>query len=187
MANTSPENIDVFLSNAKDPDAFSELIRLSYGEIRRIATHLFRRERPDQTLQPTALTHELYLRLRESGPGRYENRAQFFFIVTREMRRILIERMRYRTAQKRGGDAQRVPLDKVQAGYCEPDHLAIDQAVSRLSAIDARMGQIVDLHFYGGFTCEEIAELLHMGESTVRKEWSIAKAWLQAALGEPAR
>jgi RNA polymerase sigma factor (TIGR02999 family) len=101
------------------------------------------------------------------------------------MRRILIEHARRHSAKKRGSGVRQVPLDEVQSGYVQPDHLAIDQVLTQLSVIDPRMGQIVTLHFYGGFTCSEIAELLHMGESTVRREWSIAKAWLQTALGAP--
>jgi RNA polymerase sigma factor (TIGR02999 family) len=185
MARSSPESITRLLSDVSKPEAFSELIRLSYDEIRRIATHLFRRERMDHTLQPTALTHELFVRLKETGPDHYENKAQFFFIVTQQMRQILIDHARRHGAKKRGSGALKVPLEDAPAGCLQPDHLAIDQALARLNAIDPRMGQIVDLHFYGGFTCQEIAQLLHMGESTVRREWSIAKAWLQTALGEP--
>ena len=159
------------------------LILRHYQELRRVAAHIFYDERPEHTLQPTALVHEAFVRLSEGGPKRYLSRAHFFGVVSRAMRQILIEHARKHTAQKRGGAWQRVSLDEADlVGFDSLTLIELDAALVRLQEFDPRLGRIADLRLFAGLSTVETAILLRRGESTVRRDWGIAKAWLKREL-----
>jgi len=163
------------------------MLPLVYAELRRLAAGYMRRERPDHTLQPTALVHEAYMRLIDQKRVDWRNRAQFVGMAAVMMRRILVNHARDRVAGKRGGQQQRVPLTvAVEAGpgaAPELDLLSLHDAVDRLTELDARKGRIVELKFFGGLTMGEISEVLEISVATVEREWSFSRAWLQNALG----
>ena len=160
------------------------LLPIVYQELRRLAASYLRRERPGQTLQPTALVHEAYLRLMKDKPGRWQNRAHFCAIAAHSMRQILIERARARGAQKRGGVRQRVTLDDalVAGGERSIDLLALDQALDRLAAVDPDHARLVELRFFGGLTVDETAEAMDISPATVKRHWTIVCAWLAREL-----
>lgn len=161
-----------------------ELLPVVYDELRRLAAAYLRRERPGQTLQPTALVHEAYLRLRKDRPERWQNRAHFCAIAAHSMRQILIERARARHALKRGGVQPRVTLDEalVAGGELSVDLLALDHALDQLAALDATQARIVELRYFGGLTIEETAAALDSSPATVKRHWTVARAWLARAL-----
>src|SRR5512142_2451724 len=165
-------------------DPMDALVSDAYAELRRIAGAYMRHERPGQTLQPTALVHEAYLRLARQHP-RFENRAHFCAIAARAMREILVERARARHAGKRGGGALRVTFDE-GLGAPAPDSgvdlEAVDEALTRLAAIDPRQARIVELRFFGGLNVEETAAALEISAATVKRDWSVARAWLAREL-----
>ena len=154
-----------------------------YGELRRQAARFLRQERPGHTLQATALVHEAFLKLVDQHAS-WQNRAQFFGIAAQLMRRILVDHARGHGAAKRGGGAARVELDEamVAAVALDVDLLALDEALTRLAAIDERQARIVEMKFFGGLTLDETAEVLHISAATVSREWTIARAWLFLAL-----
>jgi RNA polymerase sigma factor (TIGR02999 family) len=160
------------------------LLPIVYQELRRLAASYLRRERPGQTLQPTALVHEAYLRLLKDKPDRWQNRAHFCAIAAHSMRQILIERARARGALKRGGAMPRITLDEglVPAGESTVDLVALDQALERLGALDPEQARLVELRFFGGLTIEETAEAMHMSPATVKRHWTVARAWLAREL-----
>jgi RNA polymerase sigma factor (TIGR02999 family) len=159
-----------------------------YEELRRLAARHMRRERSSHTLQPTALVHELYLRLAAEAPLQWQNRAHFFGIAATSMRRILVEHARRRSARKRGGAGRgaeppavlaAVPLpDDLAAGQEELDVLALDEALTDLAQTDPERSRIVELRFFGGLTVEETAEVLGVSEATIARRWRLARAWL---------
>jgi RNA polymerase sigma factor (TIGR02999 family) len=157
---------------------------LVYNELRRIARHYLSRERPDHTLQPTALVHEAYLRLADQTDLSWQSRAHFFSIAAAAMRRILVEHSRRRNAVKRGGSVHRITLDDAVdlAGERTLDIVALDAALSALSRIDPQKGRMVELRFFGGLTIDEIAEVLSLSAATVERGWHIARLWLQREL-----
>jgi RNA polymerase sigma-70 factor (ECF subfamily) len=165
----------------------------AYQELRRLAAAYLRRERPGQTLQPTALVHEAYLRLAKDKPGRWQNRAHFCAIAANAMRQILVERARARGAIKRGGGQPRVTLIEgiepgAQAAKPAPvDLLALDQALTRLAALDDQQARVVELRYFGGLSVEETAEALGISPATVKRDWSVARAFLAQQLGPDAR
>jgi RNA polymerase sigma factor (TIGR02999 family) len=164
-----------------DPGALEKLMPLVYVECKRIAGQQLGREHRDHTLDPTALVHELYLRLIDQRHANWENRAQFFGIAAQIMRRILVDYARARRAGKRGGSAVFVPLDAAADTPDESqiaDVLAIDEALDRLTAYDAEQVRIVELRFFGGLTVEETARVVGRSPRTVKREWRLAKAWL---------
>ena len=167
-----------------DRQSLDTLLPLVYQELRRLAASYLRRERPGQTLQPTALVHEAYLRLMKDRPDRWQNRAHFSAIAAHSMRQILIERARARGAQKRGGAQPRVTLDEalVAGGEQSFDLLAIDEALERLAAIDPEQARLVELRFFGGLTVEETAEAMDISPATVKRHWAVARAWLAREL-----
>jgi RNA polymerase sigma factor (TIGR02999 family) len=167
-----------------DREALDQLMPAVYEELHRLAVARLRHERSDHTLQPTALVHEAYLRLIDQKQADWRNRAQFFGLAAAMMRRILVNHARDRAAQKRGGAAERVSLSAAAewAGEQDLDLLGLDDALSRLAALDARKGQIVDLKFFAGLNTEEIAEVLQISPSTVERDWRFARAWLYDAL-----
>jgi RNA polymerase sigma factor (TIGR02999 family) len=167
-----------------DETARERMLPLVYSELRRIAVGYMARERPEHTLQPTALVHEAYLRLVDQQRVDWRNRAQFVGLAAVMMRRILVNHARDRVAVKRGGDAVRVSLSLAADAFPrpDPDLIALHEALERLTMIDARKGQIVELKFFGGLTAAEIASVLNVSLATVERDWSFARAWLYDAL-----
>ena len=165
-------------------DAREQLLREVYGELRRIAHHHLRRERAGHTLQTTALVHDAYLQLVDQRSVQWQNRAHFFGIAAHLIRRILVEYARRRTADKRGGrDAIRVPLDSgIAAQRRDVAVVAVDDALNALAIIDPQQSRIVELRFFGGLTVEETAAVVGISPRTVKREWRMAKAWLQREL-----
>jgi RNA polymerase sigma-70 factor (ECF subfamily) len=163
----------------------SRLMAFVYDELRRLASGYIRKERPDHTLQPTALVHEAYLRLVRSETGDWQNRAHFLAVAATVMRHILIEHARARQAVKRG-EGQRVQLSDDLAAETDrqsADLLDLDRALERLGQLDPRLCRMVELRYFGGMTVEETAEVLGVSTKTVNRQWSIAKAWLKSEMG----
>jgi RNA polymerase sigma-70 factor, ECF subfamily len=169
---------------ADDRQSLDSLLPLVYQELRRLAAAYIRRERPGYTLQPTALVNEAYLRLLKDDPARWQNRAHFCAIAAHSMRQILIERARARDAQKRGGARARVTLDEalVAGGERSIDLVALDEALERLAAIDPEQARLVELRFFGGLTVEETADAMDISPATVKRHWTVARAWLAREL-----
>ena len=167
-------------------DAEAQLFALVYDELRRIAAAYLRRERPDHTLQPTALVHEAYLRLVEQSEQNWQNRGHFLGIGARLMRQTLVDHARKRHAAKRGGREQPVSLDDMDVAaplVQRPEELiALDDALCKLEEFDQRQSRIVELRFFGGLTEEEVSLLIGCSVSTIKKEWSVARAWLYAEI-----
>lgn len=168
-----------------DQAALDRLMPLVYAELRRLARNYMSRERPGHTLQSTALVNEAYLRLVDQENMRWENRAHFFGIAVRLMRQILIEHARGKQAAKRGGGQYRLSLSKVDRVASAPDLdlLALDEALGRLEALDPQKGRIVELRYFGGLGIEETAEVIGKSPATVKRDWSIARAWLRSEIG----
>ena len=166
-----------------DGAAVTELMPLVYDELRRLARRYVRQERA-ASVQATDLVHEAYLRLARDRPRRWQGRTHFLAIAAIGMRRVLVERARARGARKRGGDRVQVTLDDalVAAPGTSVDLLAIDRALSALAAFDARQARIVELRFFAGMTVEEAAEATGVSPATVKRDWTLARAWLQREL-----
>jgi RNA polymerase sigma factor (TIGR02999 family) len=158
----------------------ARLMPLVYAELRRLASGYLRRERPDHTLQPTALVHEAYLRLADQSHVRFDDRAHFFNVAAKVMRRILVDHARRHRAEKRGF-GRRLPFDEAVGSPAAPDLdlVALDEALQNLAAQDRRKAQVVELRFFGGLSVEETAEVLNVSAPTVKNEWRLAKAWLR--------
>ncbi len=169
-----------------DANAASELFPIVYAELRRLARRYMRHERPDHTLQSTALIHEAYLRLAKQRGAEWRNRRQFFAVAAQMMRRILVDYARGRAYQKRGGAAANVPVDVEQNAVIAPERgpelVALDSALERLAAFDARKAKIVELRYFGGLETQEIADVLGVSAVTVTRDWKMAKAWLRQEL-----
>jgi RNA polymerase sigma factor (TIGR02999 family) len=167
-----------------DEEAVAEIMPLVYDELHRIAACHLRRERPDHTLQATALVHEAYLRLRDENGIRWEDRGHFLRLTSHVMRRILVDYARERSAVKRGGDQERVTLaEAMELADGPPPHLvAVGDAIEALAALDAQKASIVELRYFGGLTLEEIAEAVGISRPTVVREWRRARAWLYREL-----
>jgi len=168
-----------------DLQARDEAMSLVYRELRRRAAAYLRRERRDHTLQPTALVHEAYARLVGQDRITWQNRAHFFAIASQMMRRVLVDHARERQAAKRG--ALKVTLDE-RIGVTLPaecELLMLDQALERLSALDARQGTIVELRYFGGLSEQEVASVLGISRATVTREWQTARAWLYRRMTDP--
>jgi len=163
-----------------DQEALNKLIPLVYDELHKLASRYLRRERPDHTLQTTAVVHEAYLKLVNQRDANFENRLHFFAVAAQIMRRILVDYARRHHASKRGGDLYKLSLDEALVTSEEKgaDLLALDEALERLAAIDERQSRVVELRVFAGLTLEETAQALNISPSTVRREWSMAKAWL---------
>lgn len=166
--------------NDGDESALDKLVPQVYQELRRLARRQMRRERPDHSLQTTALINEAYLRLIDLRNVQWQNRAHFFALCARLMRRILVDFARSRHYAKRGGGAQPVSLDQsmVVSPERSMDLVAVDDALKALTKVDGRKGQVVELRFFGGLTVEETAEVLKVSPETVRRDWKLAKVWL---------
>ena len=163
-----------------DKEALNKLIPLVYDELHKLASRYLRRELPDHTLQTTALVHEAYLKLVDQRKANWENRVQFFAVAAQLMRRILVDYARGHRASKRGGDLCKVSLDEglVSAEEKDAELLALDEALDRLAAIDPQQSRVVELRVFSGLSLEETAQALNISPRTVRREWSMAKAWL---------
>jgi RNA polymerase sigma-70 factor (ECF subfamily) len=163
-----------------DQEALERLTPLVYQELRRIARRYMVRERPNHTLQATALVNEAYLRLVDAEEVSWRDRAHFFAISARTMRRILVDFARARRYQKRGGGEEPVTLEESALIQDQPgtDLAALDDALNALATMDARRSQVVELRFFGGLSVEETAEVLKVSPETVKRDWKLAKAWL---------
>jgi RNA polymerase sigma factor (TIGR02999 family) len=172
-----------------DRQADSRLMAVVYKDLRRVARRRLRAERVDHSLAPTALVHEAYMRLVDVRRVRWQNRAHFFAIAARVMRQVLVDHARARTAAKRGGAGWRVQLaDHVGATMPRDVHLLdLDAALGKLAAIDARLGTLVELRFFGGLTVEEAADVLGLSPATVKRDWTRARACLFRELGSAIR
>ena len=166
-----------------DPVALGRLMPLVYGELRRRARHYLRAERPNHTLQPTALVHEVYARMVGIDRVDWQNRAHFFALAARQMRQVLVDSARARRYQKRGGGAVHVTFDEALAVVERgPDLEALDDAIDALARKDERKARVVELRFFGGLTNEEIAVALDISTDTVTRDWQMARLWLRRAL-----
>jgi RNA polymerase sigma factor (TIGR02999 family) len=167
-----------------DDAAVGELTPLVYEELRRLAHHFMEGQRPDHTLQTTALVNEAYLRLADQTNRRWQNRAHFFAVAARAMRQILVSYARSQRSQKRGGGALMVELDEVAIVSPEESKEVIDlhEALERLAALDSRKAQVVELKYFGGLNYDEMAEVLKISRITVRRDWEFARAWLHTEL-----
>ncbi len=173
-----------------DPSAIDEVFPLVYDSLRTEAARLLRGERPGHTLQPTALVHEAWLRLAGQGGARIQDRAHFRAVAALVMRRILVDHARRRGRAKRGGEA---PLESMMAlaamdagesgpAGAAPDLVALDEALTRLASIDARLSRTVELRYFGGLSVDETAETIGVGTATVKRDWTLARAWLRREL-----
>ena len=186
MATSSADGITQILErwNNGEEEALDELVPLVYSELHRLATAYLRRERPEHTLQPTALVNELFLKFSEQNSMNWQNRAQFFGVAAQLMRRILVDHARKHHADKRYGDRLCISLRHVRAFGDEPDAdlLALHDALDKLAELDQFQARIVELRFFGGLTIRETAEVTRTSHATVEREWRIAKAYLKSEL-----
>jgi RNA polymerase sigma-70 factor (ECF subfamily) len=188
MTEPSPRDITQMLIDWSNGDrkALDRLMPVVYAELRRQAARHLRRELAGQTLQTTDLIHEAYLRLVDQRNMRWQNRAHFFAIAAQLMRRILVDHARRRHRAKRGGSAIALPLEAglmVAAEKSEADLLALDEALTRLAAMDSRQSQIVELRFFSGLSIEQTASVLGVSSTTVKDDLNLAKAWLRREIG----
>ena len=182
----SPHRITQLLAEWSHGDgaALTELTPLVYEELRRLAHHYMEGQRPDHTLQTTALANEAYLRLADQTNPNWQSRAHFFAVAARAMRQILVSYARSNRAQKRGGGGARIELDEAAMLSPEQSKEIVDlhEALERLGTLDSRKGQVVELKYFGGLNYDEIAEVLKISPVTVRRDWEFAKAWLYSEL-----
>jgi RNA polymerase sigma factor (TIGR02999 family) len=167
-----------------DPKEANELLPLVYTELRKLAASQMANQPPGQTLQPTALVHEAWLRLHNSGGHKWNNKGHFFVAAAEAMRRILVENARRKGRIKRGGNLERVDLGSVELATTMPDEevLAIDEALERLKTQDPGTAQVVILKFFGGLTNDEVAKTLGVTERTIERDWAFGRSWLYRAL-----
>ena len=163
-----------------DDAALAELTPLVYEELRRLAHHYMERERPDHTLQTTALVNEAYLHLADQSNSNWQNRAHFFAVAARAMRHILVNYARSNRAQKRGGGEARIELNEAAILSPEQSKEIVDlhEALERLGTLDSRKARVVELKYFGGLNHDEIAEVMKISTITVRRDWTFAKTWL---------
>jgi RNA polymerase sigma factor (TIGR02999 family) len=168
-----------------DQEALQVLVPLVYSELRRIAQHHLSQERPDHTLQSTALVHEAYLRLMKQGPAEIENRAHFLAVASRLMRQILVDHARGHRAAKRGG-GYKIELSEASASQAgmNLDLVALDDALNELARLDAQQARIVELKFFGGLSIEDTAQVVGVSRTTIKREWATARAWLRREMAK---
>jgi len=174
-----------------DPHAAGQLLPLVYEELRKLAAHKLAQEKPGQTLQPTALVHEAYLRLVSNARSltgeelHWDSRGHFFAAAAEAMRRILVENARRKSRPKHGGDWQRIDLDDQDVPVRPPpdEILALDDALTRLANEDAVAAQVVQMHFFAGVSIDETAEALRISRATAYRHWTYARAWLRCEIG----
>lgn len=171
---------------AGDRGAFDELVPQVYGEMRAIAAHLLRGERPGHVLETSALVHEAYLRLVDQTRINWSGRAHFFGAAANAMRRILVDQARRRLAGKRGSGALHEPLDLALQIAIEPDRdvLALNEALDDLLTVDSDLARVVELRYFGGLTLDETADVLGVSPQAVSRDWTVARAWLSRRLGD---
>jgi RNA polymerase sigma factor (TIGR02999 family) len=181
VSELSPEPVSGLLAKWQggDEEAFRALVPLLYKELRRLAHHYLQKERPDHTLQSTALVHEAYLRLAKQKPAHFENRVHFLAISAQLMRQILVEYARRRRTAKRDG-GYKITLSGAESLLKDRsvDLMALDDALKGLAQLDPQQNQIVELRFFGGLTIEETAQALKISPATVKREWATARLWL---------
>lgn len=179
-------NITQLLAEARagDRDAEARLLPLVYGQLKRLAAGYMRRERADHTLQPTALVHEAYVQLAGLQDVAWQSRLHFFSVAAQTMRRVLVDHARAHCAEKRGGKRQRISLDEMAVLTDEhwEEILDLDEALHRLAARDERLCRVVELRYFAGMSVEEVAAALDISVRTVKRDWSIARAWLHGEL-----
>ena len=166
-------------------DVVDQILPVVYDELRRLAGSYLRRERSDHTLQPTALVHEAYMKLIDHKQVRWQNRAHFFGIAAQVMRRILMDHARKHKADKRGGSAEKLPIDEeilVVSNESSSQLLALDDALKTLAQMDPDKAKIVELRYFGGLSIEETAEVMGVSVPTINRHWKLAKAWLYGQL-----
>ncbi|MCU0244928.1 MAG: sigma-70 family RNA polymerase sigma factor [Bryobacter sp.] len=166
------------------PEAFDHLVPLVYDELRHMAGGFLRGEREGHLLQPTALVHELYLRMVDQERAQWQDRSHFFAVAAKMMRRILVDHARKRVAAKRGGGAEHIPIEDAldHPAQSSITVLAIDEALTRFAAFDPERSRIVELRYFAGLELEEIAELLQVSRTTVKRHWTVARMWLHREL-----
>jgi RNA polymerase sigma factor (TIGR02999 family) len=166
-----------------DPQAAERLLPLVYDELRRLAAHKLSREAAGQTLDPTALVHEAYLRLVGlDDQGRWKDRGHFFAAAAQAMRRILVDNARRKRAQKRGDGLQRQPLDAIAAPEIDEELVALDEALEKLAEADPIKARLVELRYFAGLTGEQAAQVLAISPATADRHWAFARAWLRTAV-----
>ncbi len=166
-----------------DPSAVEQLLPLVYDELRQLAARQLAHDRPGETLNPTALVHEAYLRLVGEGNDRpYHDRSHFFAAAATAMRHIRIDQARRKKTEKRGGNARRLELDDVASPMPDDELLALDEALKQLAALDARKAQLVELRFFAGLTSDQAAAVLGISATTADRDWAFARAWLRDAV-----
>jgi RNA polymerase sigma factor (TIGR02999 family) len=187
---SSPQPVSALLGRwrAGDQEALQALIPLVYQELRRIAHHHLRQERPDHTLQSTALVHEAYLRLMKQEPAEVANRGHFLAVASQLMRQILVDHARGHRAAKRGGGLKLELKDAMTAQKPQNmDLVDLDDALNELAKLDPQQTRIVELRFFGGLSIEEIAEIVGVSPTTVKREWATARTWLRRTVGGAGR
>ena len=188
---TNSSEISLLLDQYRDgqTEAFGKLMALVYDDLRRLAAWQLQTERPEHTLQPTALVHEAYLKLAAQSPVDWQNKAHFFALAAQVMRHILVDHARAKQRAKRGGGEVSVALDEALelSRPGEPGLIELDEALNTLARQDARKSRIVELRYFGGLSIEETADLLGISPATVRREWTLAKAWLRCELSKDAK
>jgi RNA polymerase sigma factor (TIGR02999 family) len=163
-----------------EPHAAEQLLPLVYDELRKLAALQLAHDRPGETLNPTVLVHEAYLRLvGEGNERRYHDRSHFFAAAATAMRHIRIDQARRKQTQKRGGNVQRLELDDLAAPTPDEELLALDEALTQLAALDARKAQLVELRFFAGLTSDQAAAVLGISATTADRDWAFARAWLR--------
>jgi RNA polymerase sigma factor (TIGR02999 family) len=184
----SPGEVTLLLNELKlgNKDALGRLIPLVYRELRRLADHYLRAERVGHTIQPTALVHEVYLRLVAQDHPDWKNRAHFLAVAAQAMRRVLVDYARARQTAKRAGNIVRVDVDGLEPGDELPidEILVVDEALDRLAQLDPQQTRIVELRYFAGLTVEETAEAVGISPRTVKRDWAIASAWLRSELSQ---
>ena len=184
---TNSSEISLLLDQYREgqAEAFGKLMALVYDDLRRLAAWQLQTERTEHTLQPTALVHEAYLKLAAQNPVDWQNKAHFFALAAQVMRHILVDHARAKQRDKRGGGQASVALDEALelSHPSEPGLVELDEALNTLAMQDARKSRIVELRYFGGLSIEETADLLGVSTATVRREWTLAKAWLRLELG----
>ena len=191
MSDPLPTEVTQLLDqwSAGDKQALDGLMPFVYEELRRMAQRHMARERPDHTLQATALVNEVYLKLRNERAAQWKNRVQFFAVAAQMMRHILVDHARRNARAKRGGGAQQITLDEAMlvSGTRADEMLALDEALQKLEQLDKRKSQVAVMRFFAGLTAEETAEALGVSVETVTREWRFARAWLRTELSEASR
>lgn len=184
-----PQEITQMLLELTDcnEEVVNQILPHIYDELRRLASSYLRRERSNHTLQPTALVHEAYMKLIDQSRVKWQNRAHFFGIAAQVMRRILMDHARKHTAEKRGGDAELLPIEEeilIVSHDKSAELIALDDALQQLAEMDERKARIVELRYFGGLSIEETAEVLRVSVPTVNREWRMAKAWLYSEIAK---